>query len=120
MDTTKRLYRTPPDFLALITLRPGPRRFLNGIRPNFCYVEDPDQVAQYMICPDFVDSSGNSLTADQPLAFGSPLNARMHILDRELLAFHMTRLSGSTRFYCMDGPRIVGDGVVTEVFQGPA
>ena len=120
METTKRLYRLPPDFLASITLRPGPRGFLNGIRPNFCYGEDPDQVTQYMIWPDFMDSSGNSLTADQSLAFGLPLNARMHILDRDFVAFHMSRLSRGTRFYCMDGPRIVGDGVVTEVVPSPA
>ena len=120
MDTTKRLYRLPPDFLASITLRPGPRVFLNGIRPNFCYAEDPDQVLQYMIWPDFIDSFGDSITADQPLVFGSPLDARMHILDRDFVAFHMTRLSGGTRFYCMDGPRIVGDGVVTDVVPAPA
>ena len=123
MDTAKRLYRLQPDFLASITLRPGCSNghdVMNGARTDFCYVEDPDQITQYMIWPDFFDASGDSLPTDQPLVFGIPLNARMHILSREFVTFHMARLRQGTRFYCMAGPQIVGDGVVTDVFTNPA
>ena len=93
---------------------------MNGIRTDFRYVEEADQVMQYMIWPDFFDVSGDSLPSDQPLNFGVPLNARMLILSRDFVAFHMTRLRPGTRFYCMAGRQIVGDGVVTEVYANPA
>ena len=123
MDTATRLYRSQPDFLASITLRPDSsngRAVMNGVRTDFCYAEDPDQVTQYMIWPDFFDSSGNSFPIDQPLAFGTLMNARMHILSRDFVAFHLKRLRHGTRFYCMSGPQVVGDGVVTEVIAVPA
>jgi hypothetical protein len=93
---------------------------MNGVRTDFRYTEDPDLNSQYMIWPDFFDASGNSLPTDQPLSFGTPLNARMHILSREFVAFHTARLVPGTRFYCMAGPKIVGDGIVTEVLANPA
>lgn len=115
----KRLYEHPADFeaeIAIFSEREGGRKTppLNGIRWDFLYDGDRAEDGLYMIWPEFIDSNGDAIPQNIPLA-GSQ-QARMHILNREAAAsIHKTRIQVGTTFFSMEGPHKVARGVVTRV-----
>lgn len=112
----------PHNFEAEITIfPPGPTTGssypFNGIRWDFCYVEDlrPDGSVfdVNMIWPEFVDQSGHPISKDVPLK--GTYRAKMHIIMDEMIAYHRDRLSVGTKFFCTEGARKVAEGVVTSL-----
>lgn len=119
MATPDRMY--PEDFEAVIrvyTAAEGGRRTpaFNGIRWDFAYAADPPTSVLYMIWPDFCGLDGRSLPADQPLPVGVELPARMRVVVDEMRAeVHRRQIAPGVRFYCHEGSRRVGEGVVTRI-----
>lgn len=115
----KRLYEHPDDFeaeIAILSELEGGRKTppLNGIRWDFLYDGDRAEDSLYMIWPEFIDSKGDAIPKDIPLA--GTLQARMHILNREAAAsIHKKRIQVGTAFFAMEGPHKVAKGVVTRV-----
>ncbi len=119
------LYSTEPDFeaeITILTAEQGGRRTPphNYIRWDLGYAEDnpPESKGNapaiiYMICPNFLDEDG------APIPKGSPLRgtdrARMHIVVREMVEYHRSRLSVGTKFNCHEGSRVVARGTVTKL-----
>lgn len=116
------LYSTKPDFEAEITIltteqggRTNPPH--NYIRWDFGYAEDnplePERnlsATIYMIYPNFLDEDGVPIPKGIPLI--GTYKARMHIVVREMLEYHRSRLSVGTKFNCHEGRRIVARGTV--------
>ncbi len=113
---TQRLYSAKEDFEALIRINQLLHSPRNGIRWDFAYAEDHPTNSLFMIWPDFLDASGNSLPTDMPLPFGVDLKARMYILNREFAeSFHRSRLQVGTKFFCHEGPKQVACGTVIQI-----
>jgi len=117
-----RLYKQPDDFEAIVKIfstDEGGRLTppFNGIRWDFAYAgDDVPTSGLYMIWPDFVDEAGDSLSTDQALPIGVPLQARMTIVVDEMrLKLHRERLSVGAQFYCHEGSKRVASGTVTKV-----
>lgn len=116
-----RLYKVPDDFEASIRIlsfeedgRQSPP--FNGIRWDFCYVEDAPAKHLWMIWPDFMDEQGNSLPTDELLSVGVNLAARMTILVDEMrVEVHRKRLAVGSMFYCHEGGKQVAVGQVTKI-----
>lgn len=112
---------TQHDFLATIRIykkADGGRRTpaLNGIRWDFAYADDQDLPTLYMIWPDFITVSGQSLPADQPLPVDVELTARMRVVVDEMREeIHRNRIAPGVRFFCHEGDRRVAEGVVTAI-----
>jgi translation elongation factor EF-Tu-like GTPase len=111
-------YSTPADFEAKITIlstEQGGRNTPphNFIRWDFGYAEDVPLDEIYMIHPVFLDKDGLPYAKDIPLE--GTLAARMHIVVREMVNYHKSRLSVGTKFNCHEGSRVVATGMVTEV-----
>ena len=93
--------------------RKGPA--FNGIRWDLGYAEDAPSDSMYMIWPDFVDETGNSIPTDAPLPIGVLLRARFLIVNPKLRHIHQARIAVGTRFYCQEGSRRVAIGRVTKL-----
>lgn len=112
--------RTRYDFDALIRIfRPdeGGRKSapFNGVRWDFNYAEEALSEGTYMIWPDFIDESGNSLPRDRPLPVDVWLTARMFVVADEMRKeVHRSRVRAGTRFYCCEGKR-VAEGYVKSI-----
>src|SRR5262249_29463472 len=88
----------------------------NGLRWDFPYADDPTTAQLYMIWPDVCGSDGRSLPTNQPLPVGVELPARLWVVADEMRAeVHRGRLVPGLRFYCHEGGRRVGEGVVTRL-----
>ncbi len=117
-----RLYKQPDDFEAIIRIfstEEGGRITppYNGIRWDFAYAEDDvPATGLFMIWPDFVDETGDSLPTDQALPIGVALRARMTVVVDEMRSkLHRERISVGTEFYCHEGPKRVATGTVTKL-----
>ena len=117
-----RLYKQPDDFEAIIWIfstEEGGRITppYNGVRWDLAYAEDEVSAAGlFMIWPDFVDESGDSLPTDQALPIGVALQARMTVVVDEMRSkLHRERISVGTEFYCHEGPKRVATGTVTKL-----
>jgi len=109
-------------FEADITILPlGPKTRnghpFNGIRWDFCYVEDIDvrglAPTVSMIWPEFVDDKNVPIPTDVPLQ--GFFRALMHIVSEEMVEWHQQRLEVGSRFVCTEGARIVAEGVVVSL-----
>lgn len=119
------LYSTEPDFEAKITILTSEqggrvRPPYNYIRWDFGYAEDNrmepkhnQQANIYMIHPNFLDESGIPVSKDIPLI--GTYQVRMHIVVKEMVEYHRSRLSVGTKFNCHEGSRIVARGTVTKL-----
>jgi translation elongation factor EF-Tu-like GTPase len=88
----------------------------NGIRWDFAYADGQLPDTLYMIWPDFYAADGRSLPTDQPLPIGVELSARMVVVTDEMRAeVHRRRIARGVCFFCHEGGRRVGEGVVTRV-----
>ena len=108
----------PEDFQAKIRFLPledgGRRPYPNGIRFDFKYADDEKNL--YMIYPDFFDSNGNSLSTEDMLPLGIWLIARMYIAVPEMKErVHRLKIKEGVKFYCMDGPHQIAEGVVSKI-----
>lgn len=112
----------PADFEAEIRIysaeeggRKGPP--CNGIKWDFAYDgDDIRATGLYMIWPEFLDDSGESISTDVQLPVGEPIRARMAIVNTELReTLHRARLAPGVRFYCHEGGRRVAEGRVTKI-----
>ena len=114
----KWLYRTAGDFEARITIlteQEGGRRtpVFNGIRWDLKFTHYKPDLA-FMIWPEFIDDHGDAISKEIPLT--GTLDARMHILMETLRDIVRNfGLQIGTEFYCIEGPRKVGKGVVTKL-----
>ena len=120
-----KLFSTEPDFEAKITIptiAESGRKYSpqNQIRWDFGYAEDnPLELERnlsatiYMIYANYLDEN------DAPIAKRVPLSgtykAYMHIVVREMVPYHRSRLAVGTEFNCHEGSRIVARGVVTRL-----
>lgn len=115
----KRLYKHLDDFEATITIftkEEGGRETpaFNGIRWDFLYAKNNPEGEMYMIWPEFIDKNGDAIEKDIPLI--GTLSARMHIVNQEIKNIvHVSRMHVGTEFYCMEGPKKVGKGVITKI-----
>ena len=120
-STMNRLYATPDDFEATIRIlstaeggRATPA--FNGIRWDLAYAEDDLSEGIWMIWPDFVDESHDSLPTDRPLPVGVDLPARMTVVSDAVRAqVHRQKIKIGTRFYCHEGAKRVAAGHVTRI-----
>lgn len=116
-----RLYLVPDDFEAIIrifTEAEGGRKTpaFNGIRWDFSYAADDAADQLYMIWPDFLSASGNSLPKDQSLPLSTELSTRMTIVVDEMREqVHRARIKPGVEFYCHEGPKKVAIGRVTRI-----
>jgi translation elongation factor EF-Tu-like GTPase len=119
---SKRLYSTD-DFEANIRIfstAEGGRRspVFNGIRWDFAYADQQPSDTLYMIWPDFLDDAGNSRSSDDPLPIGEELPARMIIIADEMREqVHRGRIAPGVCFFCHEGGKRVGQGVVTRIID---
>ena len=115
----KQRYALPADFeaeIGILSEEEGGRSIpaFNGIRWDFAYGDLLPTDDQYMIWPDFMSGSGDSLESDIPLS--GTLRARMHIVNRDArVTVHRPRIEVGVGFFCMEGARQVARGVVTKV-----
>ncbi|EAQ44817.1 hypothetical protein MED193_21946 [Roseobacter sp. MED193] len=119
------LYSAEPDFEAEITIlrvEEGGRTVPphNYIRWDFGYAEDNPLEPRrnlsaniYMIYPNFLNEDGVPIPKGVPL--NGTYNAYMHILVRDMVDYHQSRLSVGTNFNCHEGSRIVARGTVTKL-----
>ncbi|MGO1073684.1 hypothetical protein [Lysobacter sp. CA199] len=117
----RRLYQVADDFEAIIriyTFAEGGRISapLNGIRWDFGYADDSFADGLYMIWPDFLDESGQSMPCDTPLPIDVELPARMTVVVDEMRReVHRDRIRPGVTFYCHEGPKRVAVGRVTRI-----
>lgn len=117
----ERLYKAAGDFVAAIrifTPQEGGRiqPAFNGLRWNFSYAEDHPTHEIFMIWPDFIDASGNSLYGETCLSAGIPLMARMTVADDSMREkVHRHRIRSGVEFYCHESSQRVASGRVIEV-----
>jgi translation elongation factor EF-Tu-like GTPase len=103
--------------IRIFSAQEGGRRgsTFNGIRWDFVYADAPSDNL-YMIYPDFCDEDGASMPTDVPLAVGPVLRARMFgSVDVMRAEVHRHRIVPGIKFYCVEGPRRVAEGVVTQI-----
>ncbi|WP_341708858.1 hypothetical protein [Halopseudomonas sp.] len=116
-----RLYAVADDFEARIrifTEAEGGRStpVCNGIRWDFSYATDEDARELFMIWPDFVSASGDSLSQYEPLPLSTFLCARMTVVADEMRALvHRARIFPGVEFFCHEGDRKVAVGCVTRI-----
>ena len=109
----------PEDFQARIRIFTADEGGLgkpvfNGIRWDFSYMGDEANL--YMIWPDFFDDDGNSFTSENPLPVDEWLSARMYVVIPEMRAeIHQQKIREGIKFYCMEGPRRVAEGIVSRI-----
>jgi hypothetical protein len=66
-----------------------------------------------MIHPNFLDEEG--VPVSNGIALGQEHDARMHILARESVNLHKSRMTFGTRFNCHEGSRVVAKGKITQL-----
>ncbi len=110
------------DFLAHIDIHPcGPEADkrnappFNGIRWDLVYLEDFEKYAPQtppynMVWPEFLDQSGVFIPSGIPL-IGS-YDAKMHVVVRDRVEYHMDRIKIGTKFYCMEGALKAATGMI--------
>lgn len=116
-----RLYAVADDFEARIRIfteaeggRSAP--VCNGIRWDFSYAADEDARELFMIWPDFVSASGDSLSQYEALPTSTYLCARMTVVAEKMRALvHRARIAPGVEFFCHEGGRKVAVGCVTRV-----
>jgi hypothetical protein len=117
----QRLYQVADDFEATIRIlfeSEGGRVSspFNGIRWDFAYASDGATEQVYMIWPDFLGQSGDSIPKHVALPIGVPLQARMTIVSDELReSFHRSRIKPGVEFFCCEGRQRVAIGTVTRI-----
>ena len=88
----------------------------NGIRWDFSYAADEDARELFMIWPDFVSASGDSLSQYEPLPLSTYLCARMTVVADEMrVLVHRERIVPGVEFFCHEGGRKVAEGCVVRV-----
>ncbi|MEO1549522.1 MAG: hypothetical protein AAFR93_03715 [Pseudomonadota bacterium] len=112
------LYSTEPEFEAEITILTSDQGGRNKpphnyIRWDFGYAEDKLSETIHAIWPNFLDDCGSPIPKGIPLH--GTLVARMHIVFRDVVDFHRSRIRVGTKFNCHEGSRVVAKGTVTRV-----
>ena len=120
-ERPKRLYPYD-DFEAEVRLYPASRGgrqtpVANGIRWDFEYRNFAfEDVKQWMIWPDFLHHDGTTRSSDEILPVDVAITSAFTVVrdkNRELV--HRENLTVGTRFYLYEGPRRVGEGIVTKI-----
>lgn len=115
------IFSIPDDFLATIrifTPDEGGRKspVFNGIRWDFSYADPAGPDELYMIYPDFLTPTGQSITGGSPLPTSIELPARMIILVDEMREqVHRARIKPGVTFHCREGGTRVALGRVTHI-----
>lgn len=120
-----RIYDRPAEFSASLTLLPaeeGGRKPppYNGIRWNFCLVEDyqtigPEKMVVGSAYPEFLEEDGTVTPRDVPIS--GTCQAYMHLPFSPYREETLLRLKIGTQFFSTEGSHIVARGIVTALHE---